>query len=405
MDDVQTWPLVRVATQNGEDNGTDVTSTPNVKQNEIGGRESSEKTKKKGKRRTLKHLVRMCEEFGDNGDKSGILARWRKCLRDPRWHYAVDARLLDTTRMEDSIQQLMIKLENLYREFHNQGGASENTLGKEALVPRWTQVQLESWALYLESQMLFANLDIRICRGTMQFHELHKILVAQKNAEMNFLVEACRRSDIDLSENFDLTSNFSDSDSGHSDFEDSDEEDYRLAALTGYNLAANVTIPISRFTSRTCLELKRMSQIPHGKARAFQLALMFRLDFLRSEKLKLNWWRKGVHETDALLLDLLDQEQKDWNPEYPLDCAHAFLSLTSYIKREQRVLDQLRSVLDKIISLVVRDLRREYRSHLILAFSQRLPADICEEILDWVEMGHGIPRNVQEYAEGLGDFM
>ncbi|CAI9628607.1 hypothetical protein GT037_001984 [Alternaria burnsii] len=331
MDDIQTWPIVRVATQNGEDNGTDVTSTPNVKQNEIRERESSEQTKKKGKRRTLKHLVRMCEEFGDNSDKSGILARWRKCLRDPKWHYAVDARLLDRTRMEDSIQQLVIKLENLYREIHNQGGASgkvrdvarerfweaspltrvENTLKKEALVPRWTQLQLDSWALYLESQMLFANLDIRICRDTMQFHELHNILVAQKNAEMNFLVEACRRSDIDLSENFDLTSNFSDSDSGHSDFEDSEEEDYRLAELTGYNLAANVTIPISRFTSRTCLELKRMSQISHGKARAFQLALMFRLDFLRFEKLKLNWWRKGVHETDALLLDLLEQEQKD----------------------------------------------------------------------------------------------
>ena len=223
--------------------------------------------------------------------------------------------------------------------------------------------------------------------------------------------------------NFDLTSDVSDSDSGYSDY-----EDYRFAALTGYSLAANVTIPISRFTSRTCLELKRMSQIPHGKARAFQLALMFRLDFLRFEKLKLEWWRKGVHETDALLLDLLDQEQKDWNPEHPLDCAHAFLFLTSYIEREQRgknsnvrvykssidsshkhtgaiVLDQLRSVLDKILSLVVRDLRREYRRHLILAFSQRLPADICEEILDWVEMAHGIPRTVEEYAEGLSHSM
>jgi hypothetical protein len=290
-------------------------------------------------------------------------------------------------------------------------------------VPRWTQLQLESWALYLESQMLFANLDISISRGTVEFHELHDILVVQKNAEMDFLVEAHRQSDIDLSENFDLTSDVSDSDSGYSDY-----EDYRFAALTGYSLAANVTIPISRFTSRTCLELKRMSQIPHGKARAFQLALMFRLDFLRFEKLKLEWWRKGVHETDALLLDLLDQEQKDWNPEHPLDCAHAFLSLTSYIEREQRgknsnvrvykssidsshkhtgaiVLDQLRSVLDKILSLVVRDLRREYRRHLILAFSQRLPADICEEILDWVEMAHGIPRTVEEYAEGLSHSM
>ncbi|CAN9230921.1 unnamed protein product [Alternaria alternata] len=283
MGNVQTWPPVRVATQNGEDDGTEVTSTPNVKQNEIDGRESSGKMRKKRKRRTLKHLVRMCEKFGDNSDKSGILARWRKCLKDPRWQYAVDA---------------------------------------------------------------------------------------------------------------------GDSDSGYSDY-----EDYRFAALTGYSLAANVTIPISRFTSRTCLELKRMSQIPHGKARAFQLALMFRLDFLRFEKLKLEWWRKGVHETDALLLDLLDQEQKDWNPEHPLDCAHAFLSLTSYIEREQRVLDQLRSVLDKILSLVVRDLRREYRRHLILAFSQRLPADICEEILDWVEMAHGIPRTVEEYAEGLSHSM
>jgi hypothetical protein len=171
-----------------------------------------------------------------------------------------------------------------------------------------------------------------------------------------------------------------------------------------------------------------MSQIPHGKARAFQLALMFCLDFLRFEKLKLEWWRKRVYEIDALLLDLLDQEQKDWNPEHPLDCAHAFLFLTSYIEREQRgknsnvrvykssidsshkhtgaiVLDQLRSVLDKILSLVVRDLRREYRRHLILAFSQRLPADICEEILDWVEMAHGIPRTVEEYAEGLSHSM
>ncbi|KAB2111591.1 hypothetical protein AG0111_0g814 [Alternaria gaisen] len=158
----------------------------------------------------------------------------------------------------------------------------ENTLEKETLVPRWTQLQLESWALYLESQMLFANLDISISRGTVEFHELHDILVVQKNAEMDFLVEAHRQSDIDLSENFDLTLDVSDSDSEYSD-----HEDYRFAALTGYSLAANVTIPTSRFTSRTCLELKRMSQIPHGKARAFQLALMFRLDFLRFEKLKL----------------------------------------------------------------------------------------------------------------------
>jgi hypothetical protein len=75
MGNVQTWPPVRVATQNGEDDGTEVTSTPNVKQNEIDGRESSGKTREKRKRRTLKHLVRMCEEFGDNSDKSGILAR------------------------------------------------------------------------------------------------------------------------------------------------------------------------------------------------------------------------------------------------------------------------------------------------------------------------------------------
>jgi hypothetical protein len=179
--------------------------------------------------------------------------------------------------------------------------------------------------------MLFTNLDISISRGTVESPELHDILVVQKDAEMDFLVEAHRQSDIDLSENFDLTSDVSDSDSGYSDY-----EDYRSAALTGYSLAANVTIPISRFTSRTCFELKRMSQIPHGKARAFQLALMFCLDFLRFEKLKLEWWRKRVYEIDALLLDLLDQEQKDWNPEHPLDCVHAFLSLTSYIKREQR---------------------------------------------------------------------
>lgn len=43
MGNVQTWPPVRVATQNGEDDGTEVTSTPNVKQNEIDGRESSGK--------------------------------------------------------------------------------------------------------------------------------------------------------------------------------------------------------------------------------------------------------------------------------------------------------------------------------------------------------------------------
>lgn len=124
MGNVQTWPPVRVATQNGKDDGTEVTSTPNVKQNEIDGRESSGKMRKKRKRRTLKHLVRMCEKFGDNSDKSGILARWRKCLKDPRWQYAVDAGLLDTSRMEDMIQQHVIKLENLSRELHNQGGAS-----------------------------------------------------------------------------------------------------------------------------------------------------------------------------------------------------------------------------------------------------------------------------------------
>ncbi|KAG9193406.1 hypothetical protein G6011_03441 [Alternaria panax] len=381
--------------------GIDVASSPGVKQNKVEGHEPSRKeAKKKRERRTLEDLVCVCKELGDKSDKSGILARWKNYRQYPEWRVSLDLRL------RDMIHEVVIKLEKLSRDLQTQGDASgkvrdvvreryweaspltslESTLKEEIFAPKWTRLQVKSWALYMESQIVFASICIWISNVVAQIADSE----GEENSEMNS-VEA----GISLYNDLDLTS-----DIGSSDSSDEGTD----INLVGYRLAADVKIPISRFTSRTRLELKRMSLVPRGTARAFQLALMFRLDVLGLASMTANWWRVGVDETDTLLLVLLSQEKKDRYPKHPLDCANAFLYLTSYIPIEDlghRVFDKLGSLIDEILLLVVRDLRREYRRNLILAFGQRLPADIYENILDWVEAAHGIPRTGKEYARRL----
>lgn len=283
-------------------------------------------------------------------------------------------------------------------------------------MPQWTRLQVESWALYLESQIVFAGLGLRICQVIGKFSDREFTVIA----ETDCLVDHCYHSDdddFDHSDDFELASDISNSDSGYS------EDLANDTRVVGFNLSAHETIPVFRFALRTRLELKRMSKVQRGAARAFQLALTFRLGVLEFSDMCSTWRQAGVEETDALLLDLLSQEQNDPYPEHPLDCAHAFLYLSSHIASENsksfnvctqktqtdllyqpldaNVVSQLGAVIDKILPLVIRDLRREYRRNLILAFGKRLPAEIYEYILDWVEVVHDLPKSRREYTKRL----
>jgi hypothetical protein len=68
---------------------------------------------------------------------------------------------------------------------------------------------------------------------------------------------------------------------------------------------------------------------------------------------------------------------------------------------EVDILCRFESLLDPILSLVMRDIRREYRHNLVLAFGQRLPAEIYEVILDQLEDVHNLPKNQADYRKVL----
>jgi len=62
---------------------------------------------------------------------------------------------------------------------------------------------------------------------------------------------------------------------------------------------------------------------------------------------------------------------------------------------------QLASLIDAMLPLVSRDLRREYRRNLNLAFGRRLPPDVYEEIVDHIEDAHALPKSLVEWNETI----
>jgi len=61
-------------------------------------------------------------------------------------------------------------------------------------------------------------------------------------------------------------------------------------------------------------------------------------------------------------------------------------------------------LINALIPLVSRDLRREYRRNLNLAFGRRLPAEVYEEIIDRVENAHDLPKDQADWKDKL-EFM
>jgi hypothetical protein len=163
---------------------------------------------------------------------------------------------------------------------------------------------------------------MRICKVVGKSTDLR----AAVEAEKDFLVDAPYQpggDDFDYNDDFDVSPDSF----GHSDY-------LRDSCLVSYDLTADETISVFRFILRTRLELERRSKEQHCAARAFQIAFMFSVEVLGFAETNPMWWRGEVDETDALLLVLLSQEQEDRYPEHPLDCAHAFTYLTSYIVGE-----------------------------------------------------------------------
>jgi hypothetical protein len=102
---------MRIANQNEA-------SLPSAKQNTREDRDPGEKMNKKRKKRTLKDLVRICEELGDRSDKSKLLTRWKNYRKDPDW------KALTNGHIKNTIHELVIKLENFYKDLQTGGEAS-----------------------------------------------------------------------------------------------------------------------------------------------------------------------------------------------------------------------------------------------------------------------------------------
>ncbi len=372
---------------------------------------------KKRKKRTLNDLVRVCEGFGDTSDKSELLARWNSCRKKESGFQSRPTNI----RLRKMIHDFVLKLEQLSKDLKAQGGASgkvrdvareryweadspltslgkfetsqhrhcwslclfvfaENPLGEDVLASRWTPLQVESWALYLKSQILFAGLGVRFCLcieydydsdSDSDSEASDKIMVA-------FLAQAFNKLDNDSDNHEDSISDISDSDSIDrtameslfrnlsDDFYDTtdstsvynDSDDSRSAELDddddirwiGYKLSPDVKIPVARFASRMCIELKRLSQVQFGNARAFQLALMLRWDVLGMTKFP---WVVPVGELRVFLMNQLINERDDTYPSQPFVCVRAFLYLNSFIRIETHSKTSDRRTSDIYINFVV----------------------------------------------------
>ena len=210
----------------------------------------------------------------------------------------------------------------------------ENPLKEDVPVSHWTALQVESWALYLEAQLLFASVGVRVSL----FHDLVSTVETEDEIATQFWVDAMNRlfrhpnhnlgsaSDIidtHFGDDWDSTYKVSNSDTVSSVGSD----DRNKIWYIGYTLRADIEIPITRFASRICLELQRMSEIPRGRVRAFSLALMLRMDVLGTRRLALFANLLPLKEIEAFLFDQIGQERDNLYPELPLDFAQAFLYL------------------------------------------------------------------------------
>jgi len=83
------------------------------------GRDSKSRAPRVRKKRTLKDLVRVCEELGDTSDKSHLLAEWKSLRKDQAWK-----ELPPIVRLRNMIHRLVLKLEQFSRELETEGGAS-----------------------------------------------------------------------------------------------------------------------------------------------------------------------------------------------------------------------------------------------------------------------------------------
>ena len=65
----------------------------------------------------------------------------------------------------------------------------------------------------------------------------------------------------------------------------------------------------------------------------------------------------------------------------------------------KNILVQLASLIDTMLPLVSRDLRREYRRNINPAFGRRLPPDVYAVIVDHIENAHALPKSLVEWNE------
>jgi hypothetical protein len=211
-------------------------------------------------------------------------------------------------------------------------------------VTKLTPLQVESWALYLESQILFASLGVRFCacvesyneqefvdRDAVQFwfntvKDLHRRRSPHNLGSASDVIDAYFGDDLDAS------SDVSDSDSDS--IISNSFDNCPSLRFAGYKLSPDVKIPIERLASRMRVELTRMSKAPGGNARAFQLALILQLDVLGSPRAIALSWLVKASNMHTFLLDQLSLEQDQGYLEHPLDCAWAFLYMSAFIAAE-----------------------------------------------------------------------
>lgn len=184
---------------------------------------------------------------------------------------------------------------------------------------------------------MFASVGVRISL----FHDLVDTEETEDKRAMQFWLDAINRLhrhpnhnlgsaldiiDTHFGDDWDSTSEVSDLDTVSSMGSDYGNKIWYI----GYTLRADVEIPITRFASRMCLELQRMSEIRRGRVRAFSLALMLRVDVLGTRRMTLFAELLPLDEIEAFVFGQIGQERDNPDPEYPLDCAQAFLYLKDY---------------------------------------------------------------------------
>jgi hypothetical protein len=253
----------------------------------------------------------------------------------------------------------------------------------------WTSVAFESWTLFVETQILLAALD----------------------ANLTLIIKGGWHVD-DSDDDGDNAGDEFDSDTRAADSDASSGTRYEdRPRLAFYHLTPGENIPMARFASRMLFELQRMSKVPGGAAPAFELAITMRADVLYqlgSIKHFFNLNGDYVDEVHVFLLHRLIEERDTAHPEYPINAAGAVYYINEYVKSLGflRCARKLGDLLEFLWPLAWRHARREYCINLHLAVGRKLPADICEDILDWIQAAHSFPRSQAEYVEQMeGGFL